>query len=138
MQATSTTAPTIAVHGFAVVDDGAGRITVEFPVRYELDQLDEFLAALSAHLHARAEGPFRMLVDVSQVEKTSTETRRRFTNFFSEEEAMIVRDCHAFALVVANAVQKGAITAIFWIKPVAWKTKVFNDRGEAERWLARD
>ena len=126
--------PTLSRHGIDMVVEG-DLLSVELPPRYEVEQLGEFLDTLAGYLHDRGELPWKMLVDISRVERTSSETRRRFARFVEAENARIARDCRAFAVVATNALQRGAITAILWLRPVVLNNKVFGDRSEAERWL---
>lgn len=39
------------------------------------------------------------------------------------------------AFIAHNAVQRGVLTAIFWIQKMPWPTKVFGSTEAAHRWL---
>lgn len=41
-----------------------------------------------------------------------------------------------FAFVARHAFQRGALTAIFWLRHPAWPHRVFDSASEAKRWCA--
>lgn len=41
-----------------------------------------------------------------------------------------------FAFVARHAFQRGALTAIFWLRQPAWPHRVFDSAAEARRWCA--
>lgn len=110
-------------------------LAMTFPTQYTTELLDEFLTRVESYLSAHAEDDFTLFVDVTKVSKTSPETRLRFSEFFKRNNSIFDQHCKGFAILAANALQKGALTAIFWVKRTSWPTKVFSDRVKALEWL---
>ena len=86
--------------GFQLRDDKAGRMWLDFPSAYTVEDLDLVAYALGEYLEANAPSRFCILLDISQVEKTQTATRRRFAAFLSDHEELFKERCAAVAMVV--------------------------------------
>ena len=61
--------------------------------------------------------------------------RRAMVGFLEEHEALMKRASAGLAMVVSNAIQRGVLTAILWVRPIPSPHRVFSDVIEAERWL---
>ena len=129
------TAADIEVRGFVAHLSDPDKWTLTFPESYGIEDLDAFLAEFEGFIEARPTTDFRLLIDVRQVARSSSATRRRIAAFFNSQGPHFETRCRAFALVVSSALQRGAITTIFWLRPVGWNTKVFTSAQDAAVWL---
>ena len=126
----------ITASGFELDDDGAGLLTVAFPPEYGVAELDEFLQQVAGHFTGRGPSPFKLLVDASQVLRTTPQTRKRLGDFFRASGGLFDSACRAMSLATGTHLQQSAIQAIFWHREPTWPTKVFEERRKAEAWLA--
>lgn len=121
--------------GFQLRDDKAGLLWLDFPSAYTVEDLDLVATTLGKYLEDHAPQDFGILLDISAVEKTQTATRRRFAAFLGDHAELFSQRCKAVAMVVSSAMHKGAISTIFWIKPIGSSNRAFLSRPEAEAWL---
>ncbi len=125
----------LAVHGFALFQTQTDMFSLTFPETYTVPMLDTFLLEFAEFLVVRPKVPFTMVADASAVKKTNSLTRRRLATFFETQGDYFEQHCKALAIVTASAIQQGAITAIFWLRPNNWPTKVFHSPNAAEVWV---
>lgn len=62
--------------------------------------------------------------------------RRRFTDWVETNKSELSRWLAAHAVVVDSTLLRGIITAVLWMTAPPCPMRVFDDRAEAERWLA--
>lgn len=97
----------------------------------EIDQ-DSFYTELD-RLLARGER-FATLHDLTGT-RPDAKRRRRFTDWTTQNEAILRSRLAAHAVVVDSAFLRGIITAVLWMTTPPCPMRVFDDRLEAERWL---
>jgi hypothetical protein len=95
-----------------------------------------FLNALHDLFARRGDKPFVGLVDMTATSNSRVLDRSKIAAFFKETGSYWRRNCVGYAFVVKSALQRGAITAVFWVAPLGWPTKVFAAREKADGWLA--
>ncbi len=127
----------LTVNGFEVCQPTPNNYHLQFPTHYDVPKIDEFLRAFGKLLTSRPEVPFTLIADASGVRKTNSLTRRRLALFFKNHGDYFEQHCKKLAIITASTIQKGAITAIFWLRPNNWPTRVFNDPAKAEAWVGK-
>jgi hypothetical protein len=83
---------------------------------------------------ARRARPFVLLSDVSGTVTPDAKHRAEVVAFIERNRAALVRHQRGAALVVANALQRGAITAILWVTGTPIPVQVFTDFERARGW----
>ncbi len=76
-----------------------------------------------------------LLVDGTHSEGLTAGQRRYSAAFTKEHEALLRRVCRGQAVVIVSAIQRGVMTAIFWLAPSPVPIKAFGTRAEAEAHL---
>jgi hypothetical protein len=100
---------------------------------YSVAELTEFLRELDAVLDL----PRRKacLIDLTGAKPGSATQRQMQANWIGEREEVLARGFSAAALVTDSAIIRGAITAVFWIRPLPFPTQVTPTLKSAEEWL---
>ena len=76
-----------------------------------------------------------LLVDGLRSEGPSAQLGQVTADFSIQHEGLIRRVCAAQAVLLESALQRGILTAIFWIKPPPTDLRVFKTRAECEAFL---
>ena len=94
----------------------------------------EYLQASYEHVFA---APMRhaLIVDTTPIEKTPDAGLRRLMKEFEDGRRAIIQQKNiGSAIVLSNAVVRGAYTALRWISPQPAPNKAFSNVREAARW----
>lgn len=76
-----------------------------------------------------------LVVDTTTIEKIPDATLRRRMKEFEDGRRPIIRDKNiGSAIVLSNAVVRGAYTALRWISPQPAPNKAFSNLRDAARW----
>jgi hypothetical protein len=76
-----------------------------------------------------------LLVDTTPIEKTPDATLRKKMKAFEDGRRAIIRDRNiGSAIVLSNALVRGAYTALRWISPQPAPNKAFSNVRDAARW----
>jgi len=76
-----------------------------------------------------------LLVDTTTIEKTPDATLRKKMKAFEDGRRAIIRDKNiGSAIVLSNALVRGAYTALRWISPQPAPNKAFSNVRDAARW----
>ena len=76
-----------------------------------------------------------LIVDTTTIEKIPDATLRRRMKEFEDGRRPIIRDKNiGSAIVLSNAVVRGAYTALRWISPQPAPNKAFSNVRDAARW----
>ncbi len=106
-----------------------------FPSALVDRELDEFLAALEAHV-AVQRSPFAWVVLADALISSSAKQRKTFA---AAEERMKEQDrryCAGTAFVLTSSLARGAVTAVYWISPPVYPYSICATRAAAEAWAA--
>lgn len=99
-------------------------------------QIADIVYLQASYEHVFAE-PTRhaLIVDTTTIEKIPDATLRRRMKEFEDGRRPIIRDKNiGSAIVLSNAVVRGAYTALRWISPQPAPNKAFSNMRDAARW----
>ena len=82
----------------------------------------------------RATHPVAWVVDLSAVRTVTARQRQIFATHLGRFERHDIAHNRGSALVVPNAILRGVVTAIFWIKPPRFPHELFTKPLEAISW----
>ena len=109
-----------------VLVDWVGDVTLE-----EIDAHFEKMAMLT-----RRGRRFAVLVDMRGIEHQTAAHRQRgaekLKSLAREAREAVVCTAH----VVSSSIERGVLTAVYWLSAPPFETKVFTDRGAAQAWLS--
>ena len=100
---------------------------------YSDDELTTYLATLD-RIIARP-GPKVVLFDLLHATVSPAIQRKRQAEWICANEDVLRRDFAAGAIVLDNALMRGAVTAIFWVSPLPLPTEITSTVEEALAWL---
>jgi hypothetical protein len=101
---------------------------------YSDDELSEFLRVLEGVL--QLPGRKACIIDLRKSTAGSAKHRKVQGEWIRDHEAQLARDFTAAAIVTDSAVIRGTVTAVFWIRPLPFPTKLCATIEDAQRWLA--
>ncbi|UJR79822.1 hypothetical protein [Sandaracinus amylolyticus] len=78
---------------------------------------------------------FATMHDVRRAGKIDALRRKRFADWVRSREAQMKKLLIAHAAVVSGELQRGAITALLWIRPPPTEMRVFTSTHDARSWL---
>ena len=78
--------------------------------------------------------PTLFLYDALQAEVPSATQRQKQAAWLERHEAALRKNSRGTAFVIGNPLIRGALTAIFWLRPTPVPYIVTGTRSEAERW----
>lgn len=81
--------------------------------------------------------PTALLADARGILNTTARNRQRVALAFERLSPVLEQRAVAHAIVMDNAVVRGALTAVFWIKRPPWPIQLFGDLEEADAWIRR-
>lgn len=93
---------------------------------------DVYLETLTRY--ATRESPTLFLYDALEAEVPTATQRQKQGSWLARNEAVLRRNVRGTAFVIGNPLIRGALTAIFWIRPTPVPYIVAGTRSEAERW----
>ena len=97
-------------------------------------ELKVFLNDLEALL--QVPGPKVCVIDLTHATTATARQRQLQAAWIRKNEAALARDFAAAAIVANNAIVRGTVTAIFWLRPLPFPTHVASTLASAEAWLA--
>ena len=100
---------------------------------YSDAELSQFLSKLEAVL--ALPGRKACVIDLSSAAAGSATQRQLHTAWIGKHEQALARGFAAAAIVTDNAIIRGTVTAIFWIRPLPFPTRVTATVASAEAWL---
>jgi hypothetical protein len=100
---------------------------------------DELLAYFDAceNWSKRVTFPVGWVMDLSRVAGGTARQRALFAEYQERLSAFDRRYNRGTALVISNAVVRGFVTAVYWLKPPVYPYQTFARRGEALVWVKR-
>ncbi len=117
------------------VDAGAWPIlVVTLPSAVTDDELRSYLEQLGAH---RGRGQdYAIIVDANLSRGFSAKQRQMQADYIAAGLELTKRHLKAFAFVARSPMQRGMLTAVFWLGPPAWPHRVFSTLDEAKHWCS--
>lgn len=106
------------------------------PATFEYSELAAHFDEMEEHFtRKQVQRPTALLADVRSMRSIDAMSRSRIAEGF-RTMAPVMGDCGvAHAIVMDNAVARGALTAIFWLRKPGWPVRTFGDMHEADQWL---
>jgi hypothetical protein len=101
---------------------------------YSDAELGAFLAELDGVL--RIPGQRVCVFDLTRAQPGTARQRQLQAAWIGKNETVLAREFAAAALVTDSAIIRGAVTAIFWVRPLPFPTRVVATLASAEAWLA--
>lgn len=107
-------------------------------LRYLGDYSDAELVQFLRKLEAVLELPGRKaaVIDLSEAGVGTATQRQMQANWIGKYEQVLAREFSAAAIVTDSAIIRGTVTAVFWIRPLPFPTRVTATVKLAEEWLA--
>jgi hypothetical protein len=97
-------------------------------------ELEQFLRALDAVLDLP--GRKACLIDLTRAQAGSAKQRQMQGQWIKAHESVLERDFAAAAIVTDSTIIRGAVTAVFWIRPLPFPSHVAATVENAQAWLA--
>ncbi len=109
-----------------------------FPETFTVEELNAYFEALRRH-QSTYSGSIAWVVDVTQLRARSVDAKKRrmFADYESAVEALHRKHCAGVAVVMKNQLQRGLVTAVYWMTPPAYRWATFVDRGDAITWARK-
>lgn len=108
-----------------------------YEIRFPSETSDEMLRAFCEAREAwakQARYAVSWVVDLSLVRSVTATQRRIFAEHLERFEPHDVAHNRGSAIVLPNALVRGIVTAIFWIRQPKFPHKAFNDAASASAW----
>jgi uncharacterized protein YejL (UPF0352 family) len=106
-------------------------------LRYVGEYSDAELAMFLRKLDAVLELPGKKvcLIDLSGAAAGSATQRQMQASWIGRQEKVLAKEFAAAAIVTDSAIIRGTVTAVFWIRPLPFPTRVTSTVQSAEEWL---
>lgn len=101
---------------------------------YSDAELDKFLSELDALL--KQPGRKVCVFDLTKAATGTARQRNAQGAWIAKNEQALARDFAAAAIITESAFIRGTVTAIFWIRPLPFPTRVVATFEAADAWLA--
>jgi len=107
-------------------------------LQYVEDYSDAELAVFLEELEQVFAIPGRKVcvIDLTQARPGTALQRQQQAAWISKHEAALARGFAAAAIVTDSAIIRGTVTAVFWIRPLPFPTRMAATLAIAEAWLA--
>jgi hypothetical protein len=110
---------------------------ITFPVSATDEMVQSFATAREAWAQ-HCKSPVAWVVDLSAIREAPASQRRLFAEHLARFEPHDIAYNCGSALVVPNALVRGIVTAIFWIKAPKFPHQLFQKREDAVVWATRN
>jgi hypothetical protein len=107
-------------------------VVVHLPAAVSDEEVQLYLEALRV-LRERRE-PYALIVDANRSRGFSARQRQMQADYIQSGIEMSRRYLKAFAFVAESPMQRGMLTAIFWIRRPEWPHGVFRTLMDADAW----
>ena len=78
--------------------------------------------------------PILFIYDALEADAPTATQRQKQAAWLERQDAVLRRNSKGTAFVIGNPLVRGALTAIFWVRPTPVPHIVVGTRAEAERW----
>ncbi|HET8936706.1 MAG TPA: STAS/SEC14 domain-containing protein [Polyangiales bacterium] len=99
------------------------------------DELEAFLSELDGVL--QLPGRKVCVIDLTHADPGSARQRQLQAAWIIRNEQELARQFAAAAIVTDRAIIRGTVTAVFWIRPLPFPTRVVATVESADAWLAQ-
>jgi hypothetical protein len=117
-----------------VIRDDLPILRLRYVGEYSDAELATFLGEIDAVL--KEPGEKVGVIDLVQATPGSATQRRIQAEWIRTNERVLAQAFRAAAIVTDNALIRGTVTAVFWIRPLPMPTHMAATVADAERWLA--
>jgi hypothetical protein len=115
------------------VDDSRWPIArVKLPAVASDDEVRQYLDQLRV-LRDRRER-YALIIDANDSRGFSPKQRQMQASYIASGLPLSAQYLRAFAFVASSAMQRGMLTAIFWLNPPRWPYRIFAHIEQAEVW----
>jgi hypothetical protein len=83
----------------------------------------------------RVTHPVAWVIDLSSVTRVTPRQRALFAEYQERMTPFDRRYNRASAIVISNAIVRGFVTAVYWLKPPVYPYQMFGRRSEGLRWV---
>jgi len=113
-------------------------ILINISGHVDAEEYDSYHVVLrNRMLAARAERvKLGIIVDGRHSTPPGAKERKRMAEFLAENEALLAETVAGQVIVLSNAIQRGVLTAILWVRPFPMPHFVASTREEGAAWLA--
>ena len=101
----------------------------------EVTDADLLASVTSLGAIAKRGERYTLLIDARGARPLGARQRQILAEASRATEAEATRNCAASAIIVSNAIMRGVMTALHWLKPTGYPERSFTDIGEAEAWV---
>lgn len=108
-------------------------VVVRYPEKVSDDDLAKSLEEMRKYRERRE--AYALLIDSSRCSGFSARQRQMQAEYIASGIRLTRVYLKAFAFVAKSQLQRGMLTAIFWIRPPESPYRVFMSVEEAERWV---
>lgn len=116
-----------------IVDDALWPIVrVKLPPAQSDDEVRQYLEELRALRERRQ--PYALIIDANESRGFSAAQRKMQADYIESGLELSRRYLKAFAFVSASSIQRGMMTAIFWLRKPEWPHRFFATFDEAKEW----
>ncbi len=115
-----------------IVCDGA-LFTCRFPPAPALEDIQSFGVAVR-RFYAKNEKPFSWVVDASDLSIYGVRHRKELSEVLDMNRDHLAEFCAAMAIVVPNAMVRGAAQAVLWLAPPGYVYRFFASEPRAREW----
>lgn len=109
-------------------------LRLQYVGEYSDAELGGFLEELDGVL--RIPGRKVCVIDLTQAQPGTARQRQLQAAWIGKNEVVLARGFAAAAIVTDSALIRGTVTAVFWIRPLPFPTRVAATLASAESWLA--
>lgn len=113
-------------------------VFVAFRGPIAIDALDGYFARIDRFCKERRR--FALVVDTTRAAVPSAGVRKHVADAIAARKIAFGRHCVGVAIVITNALLRGATTAVLWIEPFPHPHEIVATKGEGqatcERWLS--
>ena len=110
-------------------------IIMHFPDRFGDEELDGALKAVQHWLLKEVDAPFSFIADMRRPLSITSKQRKMMADYEQSYVDIDRRFNAGQAVIVSNPITRGFITAIYWMSPPIYPTRIVGSMSEALHWL---
>lgn len=98
-------------------------------------EIDSFFVLINRYLERRTR--FGIVFDVRGMPLLNALQRKKFADYITAKSGALKQFIAGQAVIVNSNLEAGIVTAVLWVAPTPFPTKVFNDYGDGEEWVKK-
>jgi hypothetical protein len=113
-------------------------ILITITGKVDADEYDSYHDVLRKRMLAARAARIKLgiMVDGRSSTPPGAKERKRMAEFLEENEALLAETVAGQVIVLSNALQRGVLTAILWVRPFPMPHYLASSREEGMAWLA--